>query len=287
MKSFSYLDRQKNIEKMSEEIFDLVIVGGGINGAGIARDAASRGMKVALIEANDFASGTSSRSTKLIHGGIRYLENLEFHLVFEALSERAKLFEIAPHLSHPLRFVLPIYKKSRVGMLKMGLGMFLYDLLSLFEPPNFLNAYLPEALDRLPMLDEKDLKGAYVYSDGYMDDDRLVIESLRSANEMSALCANYVKVTKGEWQNEKLSSLICHDEIANKNFTIRGKHFIGGLGPWTDIFAHNVLHKWKDILRPTKGVHLTVAKSRVQMHEAVAHALSLQLRNVISRCSFV
>src|SRR6478672_4456354 len=106
---FSPRDRAAAIRAMSEEEFDLVIIGGGITGAGAARDAASRGMKVALVEADDFASGTSSRSSKLIHGGIRYLENLEFHLVFEALNERSKLFELAPHLVHPLRFLLPIY----------------------------------------------------------------------------------------------------------------------------------------------------------------------------------
>src|SRR3954447_4902313 len=109
------------MRKMAEDVFDLVIIGGGITGAGAARDAASRGMKVALIEARDFAFGTSSRSSKLIHGGIRYLENLEFHLVFESLSERRILFQIAPHLVHPLRFILPIYQGLRVGMFKMGL----------------------------------------------------------------------------------------------------------------------------------------------------------------------
>ena len=132
---FSAKSRQSNIEKMSQEEFDVAIIGGGINGTGIARDAASRGMRVALIEANDFASGTSSRSSKLIHGGLRYLESLEFGLVFEALSERRKLFDMAPNMVHPLRFVLPIYKDDRVGMFKMGLGMMLYDVLALFEAP--------------------------------------------------------------------------------------------------------------------------------------------------------
>ncbi len=135
MKQFSFQTRLQNIQRFESEIFDLVIIGGGINGAGIARDACSRGMKVALVEAADFAEGTSSRSSKLIHGGIRYLENMEFKLVFEALNERTKLFEIAPHLSHPLRFMIPLFKDSRVGMFKMGLGMWLYDALSLFQAP--------------------------------------------------------------------------------------------------------------------------------------------------------
>src|SRR5690606_38852307 len=116
MKEFSHRTRKENLLKLQQDEFDLVIIGGVINGAGIARDASLRGMKAALVEAADFASGTSSRSSKLIHGGIRYLENFEFHLVFEALNERTKLFEIAPHLVHHLRFMIPLYESSRVGM---------------------------------------------------------------------------------------------------------------------------------------------------------------------------
>jgi glycerol-3-phosphate dehydrogenase len=142
--TFSQADRDSILGRLSAEVFDLVVIGGGITGAGVARDASSRGMKVALVEARDFAEGTSSRSSKLIHGGIRYLENLEFGLVFEALSERRLLFELAPHLVHPLRFVLPLYKGGRVGMFKMGLGMWLYDALSMFEAPE-LNERLSAA----------------------------------------------------------------------------------------------------------------------------------------------
>lgn len=131
MKLFSHATRNSNLSRLQNETFDLLIIGGGIIGAGVARDAVSRGMKVALIEMSDFASGTSSRSSKLIHGGIRYLENREFGLVFEALNEREKLYQMAPHLVHPLRFVLPIYKNSRVGSFLMGLGMWLYDILAL------------------------------------------------------------------------------------------------------------------------------------------------------------
>src|SRR5882724_9893749 len=130
--SFSQHDRSQALSSMQTEVFDLVVVGGGITGAGVARDAASRGMRVALVEANDFAVGTSSRSSKLIHGGIRYLENFEFGLVFEALSERQRLFELAPHLVHPLQFMIPLYKGGRVAPWKMGAGLWLYDALSLF-----------------------------------------------------------------------------------------------------------------------------------------------------------
>jgi len=271
MKSFSVHDRQKNILNLEKEKFDLVIIGGGINGAGVARDAALRGMKVALIESSDFASGTSSRSSKLIHGGIRYLENLEFHLVFEALSERSLLFEIAPHLVHHLRFLIPLYKSGRVGMFAMGLGMWLYDALALFQAPELherLNVF--ETKQRFPLLQDQDLLGSYVYSDGYMDDDRLVIETLRSANQNEACCVNYVKAISAEFSNDgKVKSITAVDQISKKKFQISGRHFLSTVGPWTDQVASQLFKDWKDILRPTKGVHLTFEKKRFPLQSAV------------------
>lgn len=271
MKHFSKLERDQHIDKFSNEEFDLVIIGGGINGAGIARDASSRGMKVALIEAGDFAQGTSSRSSKLIHGGIRYLENFEFKLVFEALNERTKLFEIAPHLSHPLRFMIPLFKNSRVGMFKMGLGMWLYDALSLFQAPELHERLSKkQTLARMPSLQGEDLIGSYVYSDAYMDDDRLVHETLRSAHEMGAVCANFVAGTKVRLNDKnKIDAVHCIDQKSQKNFWIRGKYFVSTVGPWTDLFASHVLTNWKPILRPTKGVHLTFRKERLPLSSAV------------------
>ncbi|MCK6599228.1 MAG: FAD-dependent oxidoreductase, partial [Bdellovibrionaceae bacterium] len=194
MKKFNHQLRAQNIIEIEQETFDVLIVGGGINGAGIARDAAMRGMKVALIEQNDFASGTSSRSSKLIHGGIRYLENLEFKLVFEALSERSLLFEIAPHLVHPLKFMIPLFKSSRVGMFKMGLGMWLYDLLALFQAPEIHDRLSrKQTILSQPEVRNVDLVGSFTYFDAYMDDDRLVHETLRSASESGAKIVNYIK----------------------------------------------------------------------------------------------
>lgn len=266
-------DRPKMIDRMKTETFDLAIIGGGITGAGVARDAASRGMKVALIEANDFAFGTSSRSSKLVHGGIRYLENYEFHLVFEALSERALLFEIAPTLVHPLRFVLPLYEGNRVGMFKMGLGMWAYDALSLFEAPEpheRLSAY--ESVERLPLLQPQGLQGSYVYSDAYMDDDRLVHETMRSAVKLGACVANRVKAIDATFTNGKISHLICEDQVGNQTFGIRAKHFVSTVGPWTDMVATDLLKKWKSILRPSKGVHLTFNRSRFDVKDAIVMA---------------
>lgn len=271
MKKLSVFERQSGLNKLKTEEFDIVIVGGGINGAGVARDAASRGLKVAVVEARDFSFGTSSRSSKLIHGGIRYLENLEFGLVFEALSERKTLFEIAPHLVHPLRFVLPVYKNSRVGMFKMSLGMWLYDMLSLFDAPES-HERLDEAetMERLPMLETKNLEGAFAYYDAYMDDDRLTLETLRSAVAMGATAVNYTSVI-GQTSDSsgKILSLKCRDEISGQTFEIKGRHFIGSVGPWTDIFGQDILGKWKKTLRPTKGVHITLDRNRLPLKEAI------------------
>lgn len=274
-------DRAEMLSRMEHEQFDLVIIGGGITGAGVARDAASRGMKVALVEAKDFAIGTSSRSSKLIHGGIRYLENLEFGLVFEALSERRLLFEIAPHLVHPLRFVLPLYKGGRVGMFKMGLGMWLYDALSMFEAPELHERLNPhESLERLPLLQSKGLLGSYVYSDAYMDDDRLVIETLRSAVKLGALAANYSKAEDAELVHGKVHSIGITDELTGKKFRLRGRHFVSTVGPWTDTVATKLLQSWKRVLRPSKGVHLTFDRKRLPLHQAVVMAADQQKRIV-------
>lgn len=271
MKRFSKYERQDNLESFKKDVFDLVIIGGGINGAGVARDAASRGMRVAVVEARDFAEGTSSRSSKLIHGGIRYLENMEFKLVYEALNERNKLFEIAPHLSHPLRFMIPLFEDSRVGMFKMGLGMWLYDALSLFQAPQLherLNAR--QTLQRLPELSSDKLVGSYIYSDAYMDDDRLVHETLRSAHEWGVKIVNFASAESVEFdENKRVKELICKDQLSGQNFRIQGQYFISTVGPWTDLFGSKIFKDWKNILRPTKGVHLTFSKDRLPLSSAV------------------
>lgn len=267
---FSRQTRTENLEKLKNEVFDLVIIGGGISGAGIARDAVSRGMSVALVEANDFASGTSSRSSKLIHGGIRYLENLEFGLVFEALTERRNLFEMAPHLVHPLRFVLPLYEGGRVGMFQLGLGMWLYDALSMFEAPQMHEKLSPqEAMERVPMLEGRKLLGGYVYSDAYMDDDRLVLETLRSAHRQGAVAVNFCSAVGGDLQEGKLHRVKVRDELKKDEFYIQGRHFISTVGPWTDLVAPQLLGEWKKKMRPSKGIHLTFDRKRIPLESAV------------------
>ncbi len=283
MKQFSFMDRGSGFQHLADVEFDLLIIGGGITGAGAARDAASRGMKVALVEAQDFAQGTSSRSSKLIHGGIRYLENLEFGLVFEALSERRLLFEIAPHLVHPLRFVLPLYESSRVGMFKMGLGMWLYDALSMFEAPEMHERLNPDdTINRIPLLQSKNLVGSFVYSDAYMDDDRLVIETLRSAHKMGAILISYAKAIGSKFENGKVVAVEIEDQVSKKKILVRAKHTISTTGPWTDIVAPQLVKNWRKILRPSKGVHLTFRRDRIPISQAVVMAADNDKRIVFA-----
>ncbi len=286
--TFSADDRQHFLQRLKHQTYDIAIIGGGITGAGAARDAASRGLKVALIEAADFASGTSSRSSKLIHGGIRYLENLEFHLVFEALSERQRLFELAPHLVHPLRFLLPLYKSSRVPAWKMGLGMWLYDALSLFEAPE-LNQFLDteEVRREFPALQTRDLEGAFAYYDAYMDDDRLVLETLRSAHSHGADMVNYVQATGAQFTGGRVSAIECKDVLSGQPFHLKARHVISSVGPWTDRVGEMLLKKWKKTLRPSKGVHLTFNKNRFQLHDAVVMGAESRIVFAIPRHEMV
>lgn len=288
-RSFSYQDRQTALQKMQNEVFDLAIIGGGITGAGIARDAASRGLRVALIEAKDFAWGTSSRSSKLIHGGIRYLENFEFSLVFEALSERQRLFEMAPHLVHPLKFVIPVYKGGRVPAWKMGLGMMVYDALSLYDAPEMHHFMRKRELqEEMPFLQGEGLQGGFSYYDAYMDDDRLVHETLRSARAFGAEMANYTKAIGAEFSKEgKLTGVQCEDLESKNKFTLRARHFVSSVGPWTDQLGQSLLKEWKRILRPSKGVHLTFAADRFPLQEAVVMAAEKRIVFAIPRHGMV
>lgn len=261
--------RNQNITRMNRETFDVLVIGGGITGAGVARDASSRNMKVAMVEASDFASGTSSRSSKLIHGGIRYLENLEFKLVFEALSERKTLFEIAPHLVHPMRFMIPIFKESRVSFFTMGLGMWLYDLLSLFQAPEIHKKLVAkETLSTQKELKPTNLVGSYIYYDAYMDDDRLTIETVRSASQFGAVVGNYLKV-QNITRSKDYYLVDVVDVFDQTQIQIKTRQIVGCTGPWTDIFGSHIEKKWKKRLRPTKGIHLIFPRKKLPLHQAV------------------
>lgn len=270
---FSFNSRETALRRFSSEIFDLLIVGGGITGAAVARDAASRGLKVALVEKGDFAIGTSSRSSKLIHGGLRYLQNLEFRLVFESLSERALLLKTAPNLVRSIPFYFPVYAGDKPGRFLLGLGMLLYDILSLFRAPGLHKNYnKQEALQMIPQLREEGLRGVFRYYDASMWDDVLTVATLRSAQQSGAAIANYVEAIGPQWTSGRISGFRLRNLEAAQGqgeIDIKAHQTISCVGPWTDVFGLVLNPQWKPWLSPSRGIHLVFDLKRIPVPGAV------------------
>jgi glycerol-3-phosphate dehydrogenase len=250
---------KRAIAALREEAFDLAIIGGGITGAGVALDAVLRGFRVALIDKGDFASGTSSASSKLIHGGLRYLEHAEFHLVYEALQERRLLLQNAPHLVHPLRFVIPFREGSRVAPWKWRLGLGLYDLLA--GRGNLRRSRrlpLRQLHAEFPALSTQGFLGGADYYDAQMDDARLCIEVVRTAVLHGARAANYVEAVAFERQAGRIAGVRALDRVDGTEFVIRARQVLNAAGPWVDAVSHLADDPSGPHLRPTKGVHLVL-----------------------------
>ncbi len=206
----------RDISALSDRYFDILIIGGGIFGAGVARDAALRGLHAGLIEKSDFASGTSSRSSKLIHGGFRYLQQRDFKLVFEACRERRILRRIAPHLVQPLPFLFPIYKDGPLSLAKLRLGMTLYDWLALYRnvaPHRTLSAKL--ALETEPSLSRDGLRGAVMFYDCQEDDARFCVDHILHAAELGAVCLNYCALTGFVTREDRIVAARVRDEVGS------------------------------------------------------------------------
>lgn len=282
---FSFKDRPHVLEASQNQTYDLIIIGGGINGAGVARDAARRGLSVLCFEKSDLASGTSSRSSKLAHGGLRYLENFEFRLVFEALNERNHMLKAAPHMVHPLEFILPMYQGDRVSPLKMKMGMLLYDMLALFRAPKSHSYMGPaQTIGRVKNLNARGLKGAFAYSDAYMDDDRLVFEIGRDATRFGAHFLTYFEVTGLDDDTRELpvKTLKAKDLLTGETHSFKARHILTTVGPWTDEVAQKLLPDWKPRMRPTKGVHLTLSRMDFPLDDAVVMAADKQKRIIFA-----
>jgi glycerol-3-phosphate dehydrogenase len=255
--------------RLADETFDLLIIGGGVTGACIARDAALRGMKVALVEKNDFAHATSAHNSKLIHGGLRYLRNLEFRLVRESLRERRIWQRIAPHLVRPLPFLIPLYKSGWASRTSLGAGLSLYDLLSfdrgwLDDPDqrlpghSWLNA--KAALEREPALEGDGFDGAYCYYDAQMyAPERLALECLVSASMHDAVLVNHMEAERLLIRDSRVEGASVADKFSDARFDVRAKQTILAAGPWSDIFLERALEKPAShkLLR-SKGIHLIV-----------------------------
>ncbi|MDX2057566.1 MAG: glycerol-3-phosphate dehydrogenase [Gemmatimonadales bacterium] len=255
---------------LSARRFDLLVIGGGITGAGIAREAAHRGLSVALVERGDFASGTSSRSSRLIHGGLRYLEHRKWSLVREALAERGVLLRTAPHLVRPLAFLFPVFATDRVARWKLEAGLTLYDLLALRGNVRRHRALSKRAvLDHEPLLKDKGLRGGSLYWDAQCDDARLALATVRSAARHGAVTANHMCVTALEIEDGRVAGASIEDQLTGAQGTVHARIVVNATGPWTDVIRRLEDPDAKPILRPSRGAHVMVPRSRIGHHHAI------------------
>jgi glycerol-3-phosphate dehydrogenase len=268
--AFSAATRRADLDAMVAQPVDLLVVGGGITGAGIARDAAMRGFATALLDAGDFGRGTSSRSSRLVHGGLRYLEHGWLRLVFESSRERAVLLRIAPHLVRPTPFLFPVHAASRVGRWTIGAGLWVYDILSLFRNVRVHRSLGRTGVRRLePALRDQDLKGGAVYWDAQCDDARLTLATVRSAHQHGARVASYVTVTGFEKAAGRVRGVVVEDRLSGERHTVHAHVVVNATGPWTDAVRRLDEPSAPPLLRPTKGSHVVVPRARIGHTEAL------------------
>ncbi len=270
MKKFSVLDRAAWLDEIKDTHYDLVIVGGGITGAGILLDATTRGLTCLLLEKGDFASGTSSRSTKLIHGGLRYLKQLEFGLVHESGTERALIYNNAPHVVLPEDMLLPIYKNGSLGELTTSMGLRVYDFLAGVDSEEKRKMLKVEKVKKMePLLKTEGLTGGGIYKEYRTDDARLVIEIIKKAAHYNSKSLNYARVTNFVYQNEQVAGVEVHDEILNEQFTVKARCVINATGPWVDDLRMKDNEKGEQKLQLTKGVHLVVPFEKLPIQQSI------------------
>jgi glycerol-3-phosphate dehydrogenase len=262
---------------LSSGVYDLIVVGGGINGAGIARDAAQRGMSVALLEKNDFSSGTTQAPTRLIHGGLRYLEYFEFSLVFESLQEREILLHVAPHLVHPLPFVIPIYAHHRRGPLLVNLGMLGYDILSFNKSlPRYRRLSAAQVRELEPGLDPDGLRGGVLYYDAQVDwPERLCLANALSARQSGAYVRNYSEVIGFLGNPRSVEGVHVRETLTGREYDLRSRLVVNASGPWADR-----LLQLRDPSEPrrvlgAKGIHVLVQP----FPGAPRHAIYIEARS--------
>jgi len=263
--------------KSSNSLFDITIVGGGITGCGIARDAALRGLKVLLVEKDDFASGTSSRSSKLLHGGLRYLEYFEFALVHESVRERALQWKLASPYTEHLPFIFPCYKDSRVPLWKIQIGLKIYDFLAAYNvPEKHRRLSKKECAEELPALVQDELKGAVFYYDGSTDDARLTLANAYGAHKNGAQTLNRVEFCGIEWnpknseKRNEAHAVKLKDTLTGEEFNCRTKVLVSAGGPWTDSILEKASKKQKNpICKTSRGSHIVVSKKLLNIDHAI------------------
>ncbi|MFC5653486.1 glycerol-3-phosphate dehydrogenase/oxidase [Paenibacillus solisilvae] len=269
--SFTAKERLGLLAEMEREPVDVLIIGGGITGAGIALDAANRGLRTALVDMQDFAAGTSSRSTKLVHGGLRYLKQLEIGVVAEVGKERAIVYENGPHVTTPEWMLLPLYAGGTFGPLSTSVGLRLYDFLAGVKRKERRSMLSPkETLSKEPLLKKEGLKGGGYYVEYRTDDARLTIEVMKKAAECGALAVNYAKVESFIYeQSGRLTGAVIRDEISGSTCRITAAKIVNATGPWVDNLRELDRSKQGKTLRLTKGVHLVFDGRRFPLQQAV------------------
>ena len=258
------------MDRLTREPVDLLVIGGGITGAGIARDAAMRGLSTALVEQQDFAAGTSSHSSRLIHGGLRYLEEGALHLVFEASRERHTLLRLAPHLVRPLPFLFPVHQGDRVPLWKVAAGVWLYQALALFRNVRRPRILGKRTLLRMePALKARGLIGGARYYDAQCDDARLTLAVIRSALSHGAVVANYMSVKGLTRESGRISGATLEDRLTGATGVIRAAAVVNATGPWADRLRRIEDAAATPLLGMTKGAHVLVRRSRLGHTEAI------------------
>ena len=262
--------RARELDALASRRFDLLVIGGGITGAATARDAALRGMQVALVERDDFASGTSSRSSRLIHGGLRYLEHGHLKLVFESSGERRRLLRLAPHLVRPLPFTWPVYAGARVPQWKLRAGMVLYDALAFFRNAGDHESLDPdETLAREPALRPDGLRGGERYFDAATDDSRLTLANAQGAAEEGAVVVNHAEVTSLLFREGATAGAVVRDVLTGREITVQARAVVSAVGPWTDELRRLEMPGTPPSVRGTKGVHIAVPRERIGNRDAL------------------
>ncbi|HYC52505.1 MAG TPA: glycerol-3-phosphate dehydrogenase/oxidase [Gemmatimonadaceae bacterium] len=263
-------DRALHLNELATRVFDALVIGGGITGAGIARDAATRGLSVALVEKSDFGSGTSSRSSRLVHGGVRYLEHGHLHLVFEASTERRRLLRLAPGLVRPLPFVWPVYEGQRLPLWKLVAGLTLYDALALFQNVERHRRFTRgDVLDAEPRLRSEGLRGGVRYFDAATDDARLTLANVIDAADLGAAVANHVTFAGSSFGANGIHVAIMEDALTGDRFEVRARVLVNAGGPWSDSVASLAGQATASKVQGSKGAHIAVKRDRVGNQEAI------------------
>ncbi len=282
---FSAIDRPKYLSELQSQEFDLLVIGGGITGAGIALDAVTRGLKVALVEKKDYAWGTSSRSTKLIHGGLRYLKQLEFGLVHEVGVERAIVHANAPHVVIPEKMLLPIIEEGSLGKILSSIGLWVYDRLANVDKEERRKMLEKEAVETLEPLLRKDvLLGGGLYYEYRTDDARLTIETMKTAVQNGAVSLNYLEVSEFIYKdNGYVGGAILKDNLSGKSLKIIARRVVNAAGPWVDTIRNKDKEGVNDKrLHLTKGVHIVVPFDKLPIKQSVYFDVKADSRMVFA-----